>query len=273
MWGGMTMYCHKCGTKNKTTDIFCQNCGEKLYPCVEEKANKVANGISSSKSVGKELLETGVKVGAKTVKKGHSLAFKVGIFASIFTVIIALINFYFSYMVPTPDGVVKTFLEAGDKGDYKTMFSCFDPKSQELLSIGGDLASSFIGGVTGFNFDFDTANTISSAFGEYLVTEEQKCHATNFKVESIEGEKLSAFVKEFGTKIKSIGNVLGSTAVVSFEVDNKPACVASSSNTANAITIPSEAKRIRYKVEVKNYGSEGWKIPGDVKFEFVEAVN
>ncbi len=266
------MYCHNCGKKNEATNVFCENCGKELYK--EPTKDHIKPQSSVGKKIGEELITSGVKVGATAVKKGHSVVFKVGVISSILALVIALANYYFSYMVPTPEGVVQTFMDSNDKGDYKTMFSCFDPKSQELLNVGGNLASSLISSLTGFSFDFDTANTISSALGEYIVTEDQKCHATNFKVESIEGEKLKAFVEQFGTKIKSIGNVLGSKAVVSFEVDNKEHCVSVAQNSAagNTPQVPADATRIRYRVEVKNYGKSGWKIPGDVKFEFVEAI-
>ena len=181
--------------------------------------------------------------------------------------IIAIANYYFTYMVSTPDGVVKTFMEATDKMDYNTMVSCFDPSTQKMVSIGGNLTMGFISSVTGFPIDYDTATTISSYFGDSMTTDEQKCHATNFKVEKIEGEKLKAFVEQFGTKIKSVGNVLGSRATVSFEVDNKSQCLPS-----NNTQVSSEAKRVKYEIEVANYGNSGWKIPGDVNMKYIEDV-
>lgn len=255
------MYCHKCGTKNEATNLFCQNCGEKLVTTEGVKSN-------AASQVATNLGTEAVKAGVKVVKKGHKLAFKIGITASVFAVIIALVNYYFSYMVSTPDGVVKTFMTASDELDYNTMVSCFDPTTQDLTSIGGDMVMNFIGASTGFNIDFDTATTITSAFGSEMVTEEEKCNATNFKVESITGEKLGAFVEQFGTKIKSIGNVLGSTAIVSFEVDNKPAC----RFTEEAAAVNSDTGRLKYQIEVKNYGSDGWKIPGELKVEYIGPV-
>lgn len=265
------MYCHKCGTKNDITDTFCQQCGEKLFHESSKEANQIAS--STTKKLGEEIATAGVKIGKKAVKKGHSTAFKIGIITSIGVVILAFVNFYFSYMIDSPDDVVKNFMDASDSMNYNAMIECFDPTTQNLASASGDLIMSFIGGVTGFSIDFDTAATISSAFGNEMVTEEQKCHATNFKVESIEGEKLSAFVEQFGTKISSIGNLLGSKAIVSFEVDNKPSCIASNGSVAATTgDIPNNAKKIKYQIEVRNYGSVGWKIPGEMKFEYIGIV-
>ncbi len=255
------MFCHKCGAKNDINDSFCQNCGAKLV-----FANKVKK--QSTSKIVSDAGKKAVKLGAKGIKKGHSLVFKIGAFTSIFAIVIALLNFYFTYMISTPDGVVKNFFEASDNMDYKSMVACFDPTTQKLASTGGNLIMDFIGSATGFNIDFDTATTISSAFGSQMVTEENQCNASNFKVESITGEKYSAFIKKFGTKIQSIGNALGSTAVVSFEVDNKPTCVASSYSE----DIPDNASRLKYEIEVKNYGKDGWKIPGNVTIRYVGYV-
>lgn len=261
------MYCHKCGTENKKENIFCENCGEKLYSkTIDQQAKENKKGFV--KEVGKELATTTVNVTTSTIKKSHHIAFKVGIITAIVAFIIAIANYYCTYMVSSPDKTVKTFMEASDKLDYNTMVECFDSKTQNLLNTGGNLAMGFIGAVTGFSLDFQTATTITSAFGEEMVSEEQKCNATNFKVEKIEGEKLSAFVEQFGTKIKSIGNVLGSTAIVSFEVDNKSACIANSN-----IAPSSSASRLKYQIEVKNYGKEGWKIPREVNFQYLGEVN
>ncbi len=265
-----SVYCPKCGTKNDNTNRFCQNCGENLTNINKIQDNGKENEIKEqsipkvSSGIGEEVVKTGVNV----VKKGRGIAFKIGVTASFFALIIALINFYFTYMVSTPDGVVKTFMTASDEMDYNTMVSCFDPTTQELTSLGGDLVMGFIGDSTGFNIDFDTATTISSAFGSEMITEEQKCHATNFKVESITGDKLSAFVEQFGTKIKSIGNVLGSSAIVSFEVDNKESCRLSE----DVSSIPSDASRLKYQIEVKNYGSAGWKIPSELNIKYIGPV-
>lgn len=250
------MYCRKCGRKNNDNSRFCAGCGGLL----SKKTSIVKKGIEVTGDIAKDVVK-------ESVKKGHSVVFKIGIASSLMALIIALANYYFTYMVSTPDGVVKTFMEATDKMDYNTMVSCFDPSTQKMVSIGGNLTMGFISSVTGFPIDYDTATTISSYFGDSMTTDEQKCHATNFKVEKIEGEKLKAFVEQFGTKVKSIGNILGSRATVSFEVDNKSQCL-SDNNTE----VSSEAKRIKYEIEVVNYGKNGWKIPGDINMKYVGDV-
>lgn len=261
------MYCHNCGVENKKENIFCENCGKKLFKePIEQKETSGKKKVG--KEVGKEILLTATNVTTSTITKSHYVIFKVGIITAVITFLLAVANYYCSYMVSSPDKVVQTFLEASDKLDYNTMVDCLDSKAQNLLNTGGNLAMGLIGSITGLSIDYSTATTLTSAFGESMVTEEQKCHATNFKVEKVEGERLTAFVEQFGTKIKSIGNILGSTAIVSFEVDNKPACVATSNTSPT-----SQASRLKYQVEVKNYGKEGWKLPVDVNFQYLGEAN
>ena len=92
------MYCRKCGRKNNDNSRFCAGCGELL----SKKTNIVKKGIEVTGDIAKDAVK-------ESVKKGHSVVFKIGIASSLMALIIALANYYFTYMVSTPDGVVKTF--------------------------------------------------------------------------------------------------------------------------------------------------------------------
>lgn len=251
------MYCFKCGKENKGSSDFCGECGAKLVKEESEieKPKKKSSGatkevIRDVASVSGSVAKDGVKVAAK----GASQAKKWAIFASIIALLLAGANYYFAYMVESPDEVVEKALIARDKSDVKTLVSCLDPTFQEQFNVAFDLTGGVLNGLMGTSIDWGTLFDASSAFSDYLETPTEKCNATNFKVTSIKGEKLQAFTETFGTKIKSIGNALGTEAVVEFDVDNKEECHMSNDTNAGA------GAKLRYSIIVRKYGKE-WLIP------------
>ena len=63
------------------------------------------------------------------------------------------------------------------------------------------MTGGFINSLTGVNLDWSTLLSATSAFSDYLEMPVAKCNPGNYKVASISGEKLSAFVDKFGNII------------------------------------------------------------------------
>lgn len=168
---------------------------------------------------------------------------KIVIFSSIIATLLAAANYYFAYMVASPDDVVKKFMNALDKNDYKTFAECLDSKFQTEFNLLGNVAGDLITNVTGFSFDFNTIMDLSSMYYNSVDTKENKWEATNFNVTSITGEKLNAFVETFGTKIPSIGNALGDEATVEFEVNKECG--------TDPIGVETADGKIKYTIKVK----------------------
>lgn len=250
------MFCHNCGTKSDGNSKFCENCGTELV-----SNNSKAKAKSKLKEGAKEVVKQSGSVAStvaavaavETAKSGVKTAKKVAIFAAIIAFLIAAANYYFAYMVESPDDVVVKFMEARDSGDTKSLVSCLDPKFQKQFDIGFGLAGGLINSLTGVSLPWGDLFDLSSSFSEELGTApSEKCHASNFEVTSITGEKLTAFTEKFGTKIKSIGNFLGSKATVEFDVDNVKGC--------NLTADSASGKKARYSITVRKYG-DNWLIP------------
>ena len=69
------------------------------------------------------------------------------------------------------------------------------------------------------------------------------------------------------SKIKELNDLKTLLYFLKYKVDNKSQCL-SDNNTE----VSSEAKRIKYEIEVVNYGKNGWKIPGDINMKYVGDV-
>ena len=264
------MFCYKCGKKNKLSATFCEECGTKLFPKEEkeekkeEKTEKATKKSSSAtkeavKEVGKETVKAAAVVateGAKTIKKGYSAGKKIAIFGGLIAIILAGLNYYFTYMVESPGEVVQKAIHSIEKNDYKSFIECTDPSFQKKFEIGLGIAGGIINGATGIGIDWGQLLDIQSAFSDELSglsgLPQSECNASNFKVIEIKGEKLSAFVDTFGDKIPSIGNALGSEAIVEFEVDNSDKCSMRKQDT--------NAPRVKYQLKVRKYGN-AWLIP------------
>lgn len=249
------MYCFKCGNKIEDGSIFCENCGTKMVENVKTKSGK-KKGVE----IAQNLATSAATTGGKIVKNHVSTGVKIASISAIIAVVLGLVNFYFTYMVETPTDVVQTFTEAVDKQDVKAIVECLDPKFQKQFSVAFGLTGGVLNSMMGTSIDFDLLLDASSAFSEYISADVdyEKCNAKNFKVVKYEGEKLSAFVSQFGNKIPAIGNVLGSSALVEFEMDDNGACY------DEKLSPKRRGNKIIYTIKVVKYGKEGWKIPSEI---------
>ena len=248
------MFCYKCGRENSDSNVFCEECGTKLIN--EDSVDKnTKKGSKRKTDTLKKVTDVGVEVASgtvKTVSRGAKVGKRIAIFSIIVALLLAGFNYYFTYMVESPDKVVQKAMAAKEKNDIKTLVSCFDPNFQKQFDIAFKFTGGLLNSLTGVNLDWSTLFDASSAFSDYLEMPVDKCNPTNYKTVSIAGEKLSAFVDTFGTKIESIGNALGSEAVVEFDVDNKEAC--------RLTDDVGNGSKLRYSIVVKKYGKQ-WLIP------------
>ena len=264
------MFCYKCGKENSDKSTFCEDCGaeliddNKLNDVKKEAENEVKKAVNkSSKSISKEVVKEAGKVGVevakagvKTASKGARIVKRAAIISVVVGIILTGLNFYFTYYVESPDKVVSKAMAAKEKNDIKTLVSCFDPTFQKQFEIAFNMTGGFINSLTGVNLDWSTLLSATSAFSDYLEMPVAKCNPGNYKVASISGEKLSAFVDKFGNKIPAIGNALGSEAVVEFDVDNNDQC--------RLTDDVKEGAKNRYSIIVRKYGSS-WLIPVEEK--------
>ena len=262
------MFCYKCGKENDNSSAFCEGCGAELVN--KEKIDSIKKGKSKSKL---DTLNTAGEIGAevakksvKTVSKGVKVARRVAIFSVIIALALGILNYYFTYMVESPDKVVQKAMAAKEKNDIKTLVSCFDPQFQQKFNIAFKMTGGVLNSLIGANLDWSTLFDATSAFSDYLDMPVAKCHPTNYAVTSITGEKLKAFVNKFGTKIESIGNALGSEATVAFDVDNTEECRLTDDQ--------GNGTKMRYSIVVKKY-DKSWLIPivEDQKPKFISSHN
>ena len=258
------MFCYKCGKKNKESATFCEECGTKLFPKEKEDKNE--------KEVIKEI-EEGDKVISKTAKTavkatGKAMKFTTKLVISLVIVVVAVIglNYYFTVKVASPDQVVRKAVNSLEKNDIKTFVSCTDPKFQKQFDLGLGVVGGIINGATGANLDWNNLLDLQSAFGEYIDDKDfpkSECNASNYKIVEIKGDKLPGFINDLAKKVPAIGNVLGTEAIIEFEVDNTDKCNMRKEDVTDS--------RIKHRLKVRKYGKE-WLIPIEENEEILKGV-
>lgn len=252
------MFCYKCGKKNKESATFCEECGTKLFPKEKEAIKEI---------------EEGDKVISKTAKTavkatGKAMKFTTKLVISLVIVVAAVIglNYYFTVKVASPDQVVKKAVNSLEKNDIKTFVSCTDPKFQKQFDLGLGVVGGIINGATGANLDWNNLLDLQSAFGEYIDDKDfpkSECNASNYKIVEIKGDKLPGFINDLAKKVPAIGNVLGTEAIIEFEVDNTDKCNMRKEDVTDS--------RIKHRLKVRKYGKE-WLIPIEENEEMLKGV-
>lgn len=267
------MFCQSCGKANDKIGKYCEHCGKEsgfpkhLYTKVKPRrfADGGYMGEREARSAGTSLKTVPVTGSVKS----HTLERVVGaaampvkkwimIFLGITGLLFTILSVYFTYFVQSPDAVVKKFFNSLDQLNFKEAVSCIDPQQEKAINAATALTSQAVDTLTGINIDFDKLLDLAPVLPdlvEQMTGEEmndlEKFNVRDVKVVEIKGEKLSMFVNQFGNKIKCIGNALGDEAAVQYTIDEDgqgKTCI----------------------VNVRNYGSYGWRLNDDAVIKSVE---
>lgn len=155
------------------------------------------------------------------------------VFAFI-VVVSGILVCYYQFLMPTPQRVVKKYINATMTSDYEALVACFDPATQKAMQGIGGIASSLIG------VEFSDIMALAP-----VVQEEVEYQIDNIRVVDYVGieNSNSNMNSSFWRDLQ--GTLFAEEAEVIFTI--------SSDETGNVSTC---------QVTVKKYGME-WLIPGD----------
>ena len=244
------MFCPKCG-KNVGNSVFCDNCGTQI---IDNKDLQNNNKIEyKTNTIG---LNNKTNILDILIKFFRTFA----IICITLAIILTIANFYFTKVMTSPKDIVLKAITAKNENDIKTFVSCMDSPFQKEFLAAVDLSTGINSNITGMNLDWNKLMDITSAFNNQNNSEIINCNPNNFKTINVKNEKFQNIIDKYNNI--AVNNALGSTATVSFDVDNTDKC-----RTSKAIL--NEEGRLTYTVTVKKYGN-AWLIPAK---EFETEIN